>query len=405
MKKLAAEYKLISLPIIVASVAAVALRWYLFFKPGYAFDLGQFIKWTKFILDNGFFSLYSAENIKIVDNYPPVIPLLTSFWFKISPIFHLGFSDIQNTKFIFTIVEIILVGVISAIIIRSNAKHKVSLLALTIISPALALVTTGWGQAEAVFVLLILLAFVLIEKMTFMSVVFLLLALLTKPQAIPAVGIYFLYLFFKDGFKKAIIYFGVFLAMFAAAYLIFYSIGKISLIELFTGSVGFYKNLSLNAFNFWWVIYGRGTWDIVDKAAGQFNYKTVGLTMFVIFELPALYYLSKAKKISEVALVLGYTYLCFFVFPTQIHERYLYPAVAFLGVAAALDKQLFYAYILVSVTFILNILAVLQSVYPQFGFLSQSLIAGSWTTLVAGANVLLCLYLAMYLISKSYAKS
>jgi len=405
MKKLSVDNKFLSLPIIGSIAVAVYLRWYLFLKPGYAFDLGQFIKWTRFILDNGFFNLYSSANIATVDNYPPVIPLLTSAWFKFSSVLQLSFNDIENTKLIFTLVEIILLIIVSTIVVKSNARHKYVLLALTIISPALALVTTGWGQAEAVFVLLILLAFVTAEKMSVLSVFILLLSLLTKPQAIPAVGIYFLYLFFKDGLKKAAISLGIFLAMFAAAYLLFYSIGKISLIELFTGSVGFYKNLSLNAFNLWWMIYGRETWNIVDKVSGQFDYKTLGLTIFVIFELPALYYLTKAKKIADVALVLGYTYLCFFVFPTEIHERYLYPAVVFLGIAAVLDKQLFYSYILVSVTFILNILAVLQSVYPQFSFLSQNMISGSWTVLVAGANVLLCLYLAMYLIFKSNAKS
>jgi hypothetical protein len=163
--------------------------------------------------------------------------------------------------------------------------------------------------------------------------------------------------------------------------------------------MGFYKNISLNAFNLWWLLHGAQSWNIQDTAsAAGLTYKSLGLVLFAIFEIPAILYLIyKAKKLPEVLLVVAYSYLAFFIFPTEIHERYLFPAVVLFAIPAILNKGIFWVYLILTVTFLLNVFAVLQSVYLEFPFFHYNMLPFVWTQLVAAINVLVCVYLGIYL--------
>jgi hypothetical protein len=61
----------------------------------------------------------------------------------------------------------------------------------------------------------------------------------------------------------------------------------------------------------------------------------------------------------ELFLALGIAGLAFFLFPTQMHERYLHPAVALLGVDAVLRGR-YALYGLTSAMYLLNLEAVLR---------------------------------------------
>lgn len=377
------------------------LRYFYILKPGYNFDLSQFLKWQNFVNEKGFWNLYSQENVNLVDKYPPLIPFLSSIWSKIQLS---SFDDLKWFKLLPTAFEVILIVISIFIILKSSAKYKNILAGVVAVSPAIGFITSAWGQAESIFCLLILLSFVLLSRFEYLSVIALLAAVLTKPQALPAVMIFFLFCFFSKHLKKTAILLAEFLLLSGLILVLFKIKGNLNILDLYTGSVGFYKNLSLNAFNLWWFIYKNHSWDIADTVSNGLSYKSAGLLLFAVFELPAIFYLAKAKKISEVMLVLAYTYLCFFVFPTEIHERYLYPAVAFWGIAAVLDKRLFYGFLILNFTLLANNFAVMQSVYPQFGFLQTNLLTGDWTVFVSAANILVCLYTAMILLFKGYEK-
>jgi hypothetical protein len=60
---------------------------------------------------------------------------------------------------------------------------------------------------------------------------------------------------------------------------------------------------------------------------------------------------------GELFLALGVAGLAFFLFPTQMHERYLHPAVVFVGVDALLRGR-FMLYCAVSVLYLLNLASV-----------------------------------------------
>lgn len=396
--------------IALLAVLSVILRLFFLSKSGYDFDLSQFVKWGNAISQGGFWSVYSDKNVSLVDNYPPLIPLISSSWFYLGQFLHL--LPVLPIKLFFkilpTLFEVILVTISTIYIFRSNIKYKKILLTFAIVSPALALVTSAWGQADAVFTLFILLAFIFADKKQFLATFLIFLSLLSKPQAVPAILVYFGFLLFKKGFKNFIGQAALFFALFLAVEGAFRVFGSISLFSLLLGSLGFYKNISLNAFNIWWLLHGSLSWGIMDNGPQVLNFKNTGLILLAVFETPAIIYLFlKAKKLPEILLVVAYSYLVFFVFPTEIHERYLYPAVALLAIPAILNKRILIAYIALSVTHFLNVFAVLQSVYPQFGsfiFKSGNLLNADWTRAVALINLIVTIYIAIYFIDESAKK-
>lgn len=394
--------------VIFLSASSVGLRLIFLLKPGYDFDIDLYIKWGDAVLRGGLFGLYSKPHNFVV-NYPPLVPLISSAWLALAKFLGISILVLKTFfKILPTLFEVILVAITAVYIIHSNIKYKKLLLAFAIISPALALVTSAWGQADSIFVLFILLAFIFADKKQVLATILIFLSLLTKPQAIPAILVYFAYLLFRKGFKIFVGQSALFLALFFMVEGAFRIFGSISLFSLFAGSLGFFKNISLNAFNIWWLLHGAQSWSIMDNRSQALNYKNIGLILLVVFETPAIIYLFlKAKKLPEVLLVVAYSYLVFFTFPTEIHERYLYPAVALLTIPAILNRRILIAYITLTVTHFLNIFAVLQSVYPQFGSYfakSGNLLNGSWTVAVALLNLIVAIYLAICFINESFKK-
>jgi len=399
------------LTLVVLIFLAVGLRICFLLKSGYEFDIGQFIKWGSAISQNGFWSVYSRAGVSQVDSYPPLIPLFTAAWLNAGKFFHLANGDQLKIffKILPTIFELGLIVITARYVWLSKIKYKIPLLFVVILSPSLSFVTSAWGQAEAVFVLFILLGFILADNNPSAATLMMYLALLSKPQVLPAILIYFVYLFARNKFNNALKQLLLFLILVLLGEAVFRRLGSISLVGLFTGSLGFYKNISLNAFNLWWLIHGPSTWNILDNGPGLLNYKNIGLALLVIFELPALFYFFYRKRsLPEAMLALAYTYLVFFVFPTEIHERYLYPAVAFFALAAILNYRFFVIYLILSATYLVNVFAVLQSVYPQFGVFwatQGNLLNSGWTRFVALINLAVVVYLAMFLLNDKTKKS
>lgn len=392
---------LIAVAIVLLSVA---LRVYLLFKPGYGNDLGSFIRWGQ-AASKGVWSLFSGNYSAWID-YPPLVPILSGWWLNL--VSALGIKNIDlGFKILPTIFEALLTIVTTLVVYKSKVRYRIWLLAAVIISPGLALVSAGWGQMDAMLALMILLGYLLIPRSLYFSTLLLFVALMIKPQAIIAVGIYFLYLFFSRGIKSFALQAAIFVALFLIPTAIFKFVGQTNFLYPYTQSIGNYDNASLNAFNLWWLIFATRSWAVKDTAqVAGVSYRLIGLWLLFIFELPALIYLkAKARQVPQLILTVAYSYLAFFVLPTEIHERYLFPAVALMAIAALLEKKIFWVYLALSATLLLNCFAVLQSVYPQFEFLKFNLLGGNWTRAVALINILALFYLAYWLATKSFKKT
>ncbi len=393
-----------NLIIVVVIALFVALRVYLLFKPGYQNDINSFVLWGQGA-NHGFWSLFSGNYSAWID-YPPLVPMITGWWLGLTGA--LGIKNVDlGFKILPTIFEALLATVTALVVYKSKVRYRIWLLAAVIASPGLALVSAGWGQMDAMLVLMILLGYLLIPRSLYFSTLLLFVALMVKPQAIIAVGIYFLYLLFSRGAKSFALHLAIFVALFLIPTAIFKFVGQTSFLYPYIKSVGNYDNTSLNAFNLWWLIFASHSWGVKDTATiAGVSYRLLGLALLLVFELPALIYLkARARQVPQLLLTVAYSYLAFFVLPTEIHERYLFPAVALLAVAALLDKRIYWAYLALSVTLLLNCFAVLQSVYSQFELLKFNLLNGSWTRVIALVNILTLFYLAYWLLTKSANKT
>jgi hypothetical protein len=330
--------------------------------------------------------------------YPPVVPSLAAVAFNLFD----KYPDEIVVKYLAVVFDLILAAITMLVVFRSKYEKKYYLAVLVALQPAFALVSAGWGQVDSILATFLVLSTILATKNRYLATSLFIFSVLVKPQAILAVAVYYFFILLSKGYKEffhQIIFGTVICAVLEFAMRAYF---KVSIWPFLANSVGAYQNLSLNAFNLWWAIYSHSSWDIKDTAGALLSFKSLGLGLFVLFVAPAIYYLKQVKKIEDLMLVMGYAYLAFFIFPSQIHERYLFSAIALLAFAPLADKRFFWPYVGLMASFLINVFAVLQSVYPQFGFLKFNLLLGDWSRVVAATNVGICLYFFMWFLTKVY---
>lgn len=387
------------------AVAGLYLRFYLLVRAGHNSDISLFTSWANKISDQGLWQLYNKNFYQGGVDYPPLVPLLTSWWLDFGR--YLGAANLTTFfKLIPTIAEIIFTSITIYLLSTMKGKYKYFLIGFVILQPAIVLVSEGWGQVDCLMALFALSGLALAESVPSLSTFLMSLAILVKPQSAIAVGFYFLYFLVRKKYQDFVFQLLLFIAIFAAFAMIFYvgSHGG-NVFDIFVHAVGRYTNLSLNAFNFWWALYGKDTWNIVDSS-GAPSFKNIGLALFLFFEIPALvFFFRKCRDLGSLLLVVSYSYLIFFVFPSEIHERYMFAAVALMAIPALKYPKVLLPYLIITATFTANVFVVLQSTYYPYEFLRHYLMDGSWTRIVSLINIAVVFYLACYLYAESFKKS
>lgn len=381
--------------LVVASIAiAIFFRVYLLKLAGYSFDIGTFIDWANKTQELGIIGIYNNANAVSID-YPPLIPLISSWWLSFTR--SLNLNDVYGFKLLPTLAEIILTAVTLIYAAKSNIKYKSLMLSFIILQPATAFITSGWGQVDAIMTLAIVLGFLISQKNLYFSSAILAFALLLKPQAAIAVFIYLIWVLFRKGIVQFLTQFLIGSGVIALVGFVFMQ-NDGNFLPILWNSASRYPYISMNAFNFWWMLYGPRAFSLSDSLGG-ISPKIQGLTLFIAFLSPAIYYLkNKAKGQAEVFFVTSYAYLIFFTFLTQMHERYLYPVVALLPFAIMANKKVPAIYFVLSIALLVNCFVVLESAFPQFNysFIQKIYLLGDWTRFIGAVNVAVAIYLAIY---------
>ena len=109
----------------------------------------------------------------------------------------------------------------------------------------------------------------------------------------------------------------------------------------YAGAVDHYRELSIHAGNFWQllllyrkhVLHLDRALTITDAAPllGPFSPKSIGLVAFVSYTLLLMLGLWRRPDRSGLILAAALTAMGFYMLPTQVHERYVIPAVALLA--------------------------------------------------------------------------
>lgn len=240
--------------------------------------------------------------------------------------------------------------------------------------PAVLYDSTLWGQMDPVYTLFLVasLALILTGWSTWGAVAFLL-ACLSKQQTLAFLPLILVMMPWKlRPLLRALGACILVAVLVHVQFLIGGTLGRVLGVFDVMGVLG-QSRLSWNAYNGWWLLYGRGAWDIQSTLPllGPLTYRHVGGIAFLGVYALALMAAWKSKfgpdaeRLRAAFLAGTLVTLGLFVCGPEMHERYLFPVLALalpLALTRWTDAGL---YALVSGAFLLN----LSSVFP-YGWLA-----------------------------------
>ena len=396
---------------ITVLLAAFLLRLCFIPSPGYERDVQLFKIWGQTAAQNGVHNIYD----KTWCDYPPayiyVLKSVSSFYSLFHPDFkeHTYLYDLLlKLPAIFSdlLISCLIFFMISD---KFTFRSRMLFMSAFAFNPVIIFDSVYWGQIDSVTMLIALLSILaLTRNRYYLSWALIALAILIKSQMVILLPIFILITWKRCGFKALM---GGFAAFWASSLFIlspffyFHQVEKV--INVFASSVGRYPNVSMNAFNFWWLISkgnGANFWD-GQRFLNLFALKTVGYVFLLVFTVLLLKYLFDNEKDEKaVFLSCALALFSFFMLPTEMHERYIVPVFAFLLLAAADDLPMQISYGILSFTGFFNLAIVLAWAYPNNIPLIGRLFPGHFMDITASIINLGALIFFIYLISKGSLK-
>ena len=127
----------------------------------------------------------------------------------------------------------------------------------------------------------------------------------------------------------------------------------------------------------------------------------MGWALFVAFAVFALYFFHKRFKVSGDIIALFSAFMLFFAFfmiPTRIHERYMFPAISILALMFPFVKKARLFYVVLTSTVLVNeayVLYWLNASYPNAG---PNLTGDPVVLVVSAINLLMLFYASMLML-------
>jgi dolichyl-phosphate-mannose-protein mannosyltransferase len=356
-----AKREVIILVILLAS--AFAVRILLFPQQGYPIDTNDFISWFTTAANHGIRPFYTVAGYF---DYPPFNVYI--FWAFGSLANAVGISMANMIKLVPNLFDLATSGLIY-IFVRKQSTFKVALVstALYVFNPAVIYNTAVWGQFDAVYTFFLILSLMLaLKSKPIPSAVIFAIGLLTKPQGIALLPLIALLIYKKNGWKQLLFSVASFVTTIFLVVLPFEGIGNpiTFLIKNYSTGYLYYNVTSVNAFNLWGLF---GLW-VKD---GFLFY--IGWALFGSAASFTLYTVHKRLKVSGDLIAIFAAFILFFAFfmlPTRIHERYMFPAMSVLALMFPLLKKARALYAILTATFLINqayVLYWLNVSYPNAG--------------------------------------
>lgn len=353
---------------------SLVIRLLLFPVPGAQGDLYYFAQWFNAAADHGlrvFYNVVTSYNVAFCD-YPPFNVYL--FW---------GFGSLAKTLSLFgtpyinyiikllpTLFDTATIFLIFTFL-RKKFSFKTSLVtaALYAFNPAVIFDSAVWGQFDAIYTFFLLLSLMLVlDSRPKLSAVTFTIGVLTKPQGIALAPLIIFLILRKHGWRSLLTSLLTATATIFAVILPFEWSNPITFLwNIYFGAYSGYGVTSANAFNLW--AFG-GLWQ-PDAPI----FLIAGWVMFGTVAALTLYVLRKRLGMSEELPVLFAAFMLFFSFfmlPTRIHERYLFPVLSVLALMLPFSKKIRPIYAALTFTSLVNQVYVLSvfinaGQYIQFG--------------------------------------
>ncbi len=353
--------------ILLLALSALLIRLGLSLTPGFEIDMAVWFAWADRLVKLGFGRFYDPL---VWTHYTPGYLYLLYLLGKIKELLNLSPAlTLQLFKLPNNLADIFSAWLIYKIVQKKNRGWALITVLAYLFNPALIFNSSVWGQADSFLIFLLLLAFyfVLAERQSFWSALFISLAILVKPQAIFALPVLLLILIKEYAFKKIILFAFAFLIFtFGLAWPFFPSKPASGLFGLIWQMGQDYPYITLNAFNFWQLL---GNWQLDQILFVGLPLFGWGIFLFLLATLMILkntHFNNSNYLNGKIYWASGLILMAFFLFLTRVHERYLLPALPFFLLAAGLNASvtLFLGYGLLTLLHFLNLYHVYSLYQP-----------------------------------------
>ncbi|MEK4840971.1 MULTISPECIES: hypothetical protein [Bacillus] len=332
------SFKWLHFYLMVVVVASLLLRIYLAFHlEGYERDQLFFVDWMNTVGKYGLGDVYAHGDLV---NYPPFFLALLGIYGMILSFFNISVDAagvlIRVPSIAFEVVAIIIFAIASKRI--ENSIVRAALVTFFAFSPAVIVDGTIWGQVDMLHsILMVSSILLLMYKPTWSGAIYAI-ALLAKFQSIviaPVFAMYFLKIIFEKREGKQLIKFIIgfcipllIFGLYFAAHGTFITM----LTQAYLNAVGTFPTVTVFAMNIWYYAIGTdpNTVDTI-QVLPHITLKTVGLILLSIAAALTCLYVFFHRHMNTAILLKAATFIsfAFFMLPTQMHERYAFPALVF----------------------------------------------------------------------------
>ncbi len=371
---------------------------------GFAADLSAFRSWAADLGANGPWGAYSRGYfLDYLPGYLWILWPLGALAGALTSSFDPG--ALVKLPALFADALLILATVRLAADLGASARAQRGVALLLAFTPIIWLTSAVWGQVDSVGTTLLLLATSeLIRGKTLRAAALAALAAVVKPQfgiLIPLLAFLALIRARRAGDPWGVVLAGLVGTAVVSLVAFPFRLTVVDVISKVGEAAGNYPYLSVNAWNPWALVSTdesglilNGAWgsDLAPLAAGGPPAVFYGTALLIGAILAALWAARSDDKVRTVA-ALALIAIAFFVLPTRVHERYLYPAIPLtLALAAALPRWRPIA-AAVSIAFLANNWGVLTLDYlknpglPELGPLTDALHTPTAVLVVAALSL------------------
>jgi len=356
--------------------------------------MATFSYWFNTAAEHGIRPFYTVvwQNVGWID-YPPFnVYIFWAFGSLAKAVSTYGISIVNIVKLVPNLFDLA-TGLLIYVFVRKQASFKLALMATALytFNPAVIYNAAVWGQFDAIYTFFLILSLILaLKSKPKLSAAAFAIGLLTKPQGIALAPLVAFLIYKKNGLKNLLVSVLVFTATIFLVILPFEWSNPVTFLSnIYFGAYRGYAYTSINAFNLWGLY---GLW-VPDG-----NLFILGWALFGAFAVFTLYFLHKRFNNSGELIAIFSAFMFFFAFfmlPTRIHERYLFPAISVLALMFPLVKRIRPLYAVLTATFLINQAYVLYwlNAYANAGLSYSPNLTGDPVVLaVSVINLLMLLY-------------
>ncbi|MBI3397302.1 glycosyltransferase family 39 protein [Candidatus Woesebacteria bacterium] len=337
-------------PYILLSLLGVFfIKLALSFLPSFSIDMGTWLAWAYRMKDLGPPGFYSPH---VWTQYTP------GYLYWLWLIGKAGLVSEAAIKIPTILADIAAGGVIWSIIKKRSLKTANLAFFLYVLNPVILFNGSVWGQIDGIHTLFLLLTiyFLVERKAPLLVGIIWAISFLIKPQSIVLLPPILIIGLKKFSTKEWV------LATASSAVAIYLSVlpffphnTVFSFVTLLKTMTDYYSYTSVFAFNFWSII---GMWKPDSTAFLGVTYFTWGVILYAA-SLVITFVLTRRDLAEKkyTYLIVAISVLVSFVFPTRVHERYLFPFLAFFLISVGLtgSVRLFNLFLLVSLLNFINL--------------------------------------------------